>query len=459
MLYKLSENFRCLVQGSEFVVFNSLNAGSLRVVDENALKFLLGFKEIKDIQKEITASDNPKETEEAVRDFCDAKLLVEGCFDERFYLKKCYQEHLLALKSGAKLEGLVLEITKKCNLHCVYCFSSQLIGSVHRPSMLDMSLETASLAINKLITLASSHRHDSIGIAFMGGEPLLRWGFIKQIIQQTVERLEVENIKAVFSITTNGTLVTPVMAEELKSCNIRVSVSLDGPEDLHNSARPYGNGRGSYRDVLRGIRCLSEAKNDVTVLTTLTNNNLDSIGDSFIQAIVSAGVKHWGVNVEDMGSLLTVDSSKVIDNILSLAEKAYSSGIDVGGMWLKPIFAMIGKKQSYCGSSEGAYVSVEVDGSIYSCSRSRNAIGDVNHFDDLCSSPGYISWGSSIVGTKIGCVGCDFEAHCLGGCPAVNDGSNEQSSCSLTGCGKCGCLFIKEVTNRILANPDSPFFY
>jgi uncharacterized protein len=131
-----------------------------------------------------------------------------------------------------------------------------------------MSPESLRRAVEYLLDKAGTN--GKVSVTFFGGEPLLRFPLIRTAVGEA-RRMALERGKQIsFSITTNGTLLTPEIAGFLKENGISVCLSIDGPREIHDRNRPYPSGRGSYEDVARGLSVLMENKNGFPVAARVT---------------------------------------------------------------------------------------------------------------------------------------------------------------------------------------------
>jgi uncharacterized protein len=128
-----------------------------------------------------------------------------------------------------------LNLTHNCNLRCSYCYAGT---KQQRP----MSLHTALKAVDFLADQAKEY----CIITFFGGEPLLEFGLIQEIVDYS-ERMHGSKIN--FRMSTNGTLVTPQMLQFFRQHDIYFALSIDGNQEQHNICRRYSNGEGSYDDI------------------------------------------------------------------------------------------------------------------------------------------------------------------------------------------------------------------
>jgi len=156
-----------------------------------------------------------------------------------------------------KIKKLTLQVTQNCNLRCSYCiYSGSYDTRTH--SNKKMSFATAKKAIDYV--LEHSIEADELNFGFYGGEPLLEIRFIERCITYIQEKTKNRNIT--YAITTNGTLLTCEVYEWLVKNNIAISISLDGPKPVHDSARQYHDGRGSFDDIMKNLLSIQEKHPD-----------------------------------------------------------------------------------------------------------------------------------------------------------------------------------------------------
>ena len=147
-----------------------------------------------------------------------------------------------------KIKKLTLQVTQNCNLRCDYCVYSG-VYETRAHSAKSMSLEVAKKAIDYV--LANSVDEKSLNFGFYGGEPLLELDLIETCISYV--RSVSGSKELTFTLTTNGTLLTCEAYERLVGLGVDVAISLDGPRDVHDSARKYPDGRGSFDDIIRNL--------------------------------------------------------------------------------------------------------------------------------------------------------------------------------------------------------------
>ncbi len=161
------------------------------------------------------------------------------------------------------LQSCYLHVTQACNLQCRTCYSWRENRNDRKQelSLEEMEGILSELSRNGLKTLVIS-----------GGEPLMRRD-LPEILRLAKQRYQIPKIVLI----TNGTLVTPKIAERLAPWVDEVSVSLDGPEEAINA---YIRGRGNFDRAIRGVRFFRDASvKSVSLLSTLTHYNLPYVSD------------------------------------------------------------------------------------------------------------------------------------------------------------------------------------
>ncbi|WP_051459426.1 Cys-rich peptide radical SAM maturase CcpM [Paenibacillus zanthoxyli] len=155
---------------------------------------------------------------------------------------------------GYNLRKIILQVTQNCNFRCNYCvYSGSYVNRIHSNKRMDFA--TARKGIDFLI----AHSKDSkeIDIGFYGGEPLLEIDLITQCMDYAVKAAEGKNVT--FSLTTNGSLLNEANVKRLLGYKLRITVSLDGPQEVHDKNRTFAsNGCGTFNAVYNNIRRIVE---------------------------------------------------------------------------------------------------------------------------------------------------------------------------------------------------------
>ena len=200
-------------------------------------------------------ADRPDVTEADLRDCADDIAALEA--DGQLFTPDTFAPMAGTFKerSGDVVKALCLHVAHTCNLNCSYCFASQ--GKYHGERAL-MSLEVGKRAIDFLIE-NSGTRHN-LEVDFFGGEPLMNWEVVKQIVAyaRSVEKQHNKNFR--FTLTTNGMLINDEVIEFANREMSNVVLSLDGRREVHDATRVDYAGRGSYDRIVPKFQKLVAAR-------------------------------------------------------------------------------------------------------------------------------------------------------------------------------------------------------
>ncbi len=149
-----------------------------------------------------------------------------------------------------RIQKITLQLTQNCNFRCKYCHYTANDGEQRTHSNKKMSFSLAKRSVDFL----KKHSIDSpeVYVGFYGGEPLLEFQMIKDIVKYAEK--EFEGKKVSFSISTNGTLLTAEIMRYMEEHNFDVLVSLDGPKELHDRNRVFLNGEGTFEYVIDKLK-------------------------------------------------------------------------------------------------------------------------------------------------------------------------------------------------------------
>lgn len=166
------------------------------------------------------------------------------------------QSDFMEYHLNENIAQMALQVTQQCNFRCAYCaycasdFEFQRDHSSKR-----MSIETALTAVD--FFAARCGNQEAPVIAFYGGEPLLEFPLIQQVVQYAVEKLYGKNLR--FTITTNASLLRPDIARFLLENNFMTLISLDGTSETHDRSRRFAsNGRGSFSVIRHNLEIIKE---------------------------------------------------------------------------------------------------------------------------------------------------------------------------------------------------------
>ncbi len=156
--------------------------------------------------------------------------------------------------NATKCALLVLKIASRCNLNCTYCYMYNLGDNTYRNQPKVMSDNVVTALIRKVKNHCITHDIKVFDFNFHGGEPLLvGMDFFKKFVSKANDLLLPETTP-IFSIQTNGTLLDDKWCELFGELNIHLGISLDGTPEINDMYRIDHAGRGSYTDIIRGIK-------------------------------------------------------------------------------------------------------------------------------------------------------------------------------------------------------------
>lgn len=181
-------------------------------------------------------------------------LKEQGFFDTAdFDMIHPYSEHYEYLLERG-LNRMTLQVTRNCNLRCSYCPYTENDGRNRLHSAENMSWETAKRAVDFL----KAHSADAlyVHIGFYGGEPLLNYAIVKKTIEYAEMAFEGKTLS--FGMTTNAVLLSNEILDFFEKHNMFLTISLDGPKDIHDLHRkfPYGSA-SSFDHAARSLNTIS----------------------------------------------------------------------------------------------------------------------------------------------------------------------------------------------------------
>ena len=251
-----------------------VNSGSVHIVDDGVYDVLpyLEKKESKEeILKALANSYAPAEIEEALEE-CHELEEAGALFTEDIY-----ENAIDAFKNRPTVvKALCLHIAHDCNLACRYCFAEE--GEYHGRRAL-MSYEVGKKALDFLIANSGSRRN--LEVDFFGGEPLMNWQVVKDLVAYGREQEKLHDKNFRFTVTTNGVLLNDEIQEFVNKEMDNVVLSLDGRKEINDKMRPFRNGKGSYDLIVPKFQKLAESRNQEKyyIRGTFTRNNLDFSND------------------------------------------------------------------------------------------------------------------------------------------------------------------------------------
>ncbi len=170
------------------------------------------------------------------------------------------EKELIQYISINGFQQLTLSITEDCNLRCKYCSYSDAYFYTREHNKKRMSFSTAKKAIDYYFTMfkkvwkRNPYKRPTIG--FYGGEPLLNFKLVRESIEYINSKFPEFKEKMLYTITTNGTLLTESVIDYLVSNDVSIVVSLNGDKYEHDRLRIYKDGTGTFSVVIKNLQKL-----------------------------------------------------------------------------------------------------------------------------------------------------------------------------------------------------------
>jgi len=298
------------------------------------------------------------------------------------------------------LSSIVLKIAGRCNLNCSYCYMYNHEDQTHRGVPKQISDEVYDALLRRLNEYCDRRPSHGFRLGFHGGEPTLVGVERFESLARRARRVLRNNLRG-FHLQTNGTLIDADWASTLKTLDINVGISLDGPEATHNAERVDHSGRGSHSAAVRGLEILRAAGIDVGVLCVV---NPRKSGARTYQYFRSIGVKRVEFLLPDVSH---DNKAHFYGDIAPDAVGTYM--LEVLDAWLteddpsvrirffEDLFYRVGSRSRVTvtdsfGNSGTGYLIIDTDGSIEAndalrvCANgiSKSGLNVLNHgFDDL----------------------------------------------------------------------------
>ena len=401
-----------------------VNGGGVHVLDNVAYDLVDLFEDKS--KEEIVQSLIKDYTKEQIEEAYDEikSLKEEGLL----FTEDTYQNHPSFVNRKKVVKALCLHVSHDCNLKCKYCFASQ--GDFGGEKEM-MSFEVGKKAIDYLI--ANSGNRRNLEIDFFGGEPLMNFDVVKQLVAygREVEKANNKNIR--FTITTNGILLDDDKIDYINEHMHNVVLSLDGRKEVNDNMRPTVNDKGSYDVIMPKFKKLVDKRPKdkyYYIRGTFTRDNLDFSEDvlhfanegfnlTSVEPVVGDESNPYALREEDM-EIVFAEYEKLAKKYAKrkLEGEDFTFFHFVVDLNQGPCVI---KRITGCGAGN-EYLAVTPNGDIYPC---HQFVGNddfklANILDEEVIIPEEISnmFRDAHVYSKEDCKTCWNKFYCSGGCHA-----------------------------------------
>jgi len=320
------------------------------------------------------------------------------------------------------LSALCLNVTHTCNMACKYCFAQQ---GDYGGEQAVMNFDVAKNAVDLLMESPSPWAD----IDFFGGEPLIAWNMVEQTLAYATEKAIKKNKKVRFSLTTNGLLLTADKLDVLDHYNVNLTLSLDGPKEVHDKFRVDRAGNGTYDrilDVFREVERRRQGKN-YYVRGTFTHETLSFsksvmflVDQGFktisMEPVIGEGLP-WSITWADL-PIIEQEYEALAAFYLRQAKEGKESRFYFYHFELNPLNPpSVVRRFTGCGAGV-EFLAVNPRGDIFPCHQFDNVqpykMGNV----ELKHVEPHIDFVKAHALNKKHCHGCWARALCGGGCHA-----------------------------------------
>ncbi len=393
-------NFIFPLEDDSYLIYNALSGGFAKV-DSHALNVL------KKIEKGENSETHDSEVSLVIENLEKGRFIWQDDSDECAYLKVLTTMH----RFGSRSLGLTIAPTLECNFACTYCYeehenvrmNAEIVGAVKK------FLESELKQVNGL------------GITWFGGEPLIALDIMKDI-SHTIFRVQKEKeLHFEAGLITNGYLLDKKVAEELVELQVKtVQVTVDGPEDVHDTRRLLRNGKGTFQRILDNLVKVSDILKGVSVRVNVDKTNIERAPE-LLDILKAQGLKEkvgvYFAPVQAIGSRCKDVSAECFDyetyssHEIELYRKALEKGFGIV-RYPKPF-------RGYCGAVSLHALLIDPYGNLHKCwntvgveEEKVGKIGEPLKMDSILVK--WLSWDPF---EKKECGECRFLPICMGGCP------------------------------------------
>lgn len=366
----------------------------------------------------------------------DEELLAVA---DRETISELYQSRIIATTQGFvdqpqplpdvfPLQTMVMNLTNQCNLSCQYCYEfgeDKVATPEGKPKFMDFG--TARASVDYLFAQSPGRR--AVHITFFGGETLMNFPLLKQVVDYARKKAAETGRAIDFSLTTNATLLTPAIIDYLSGNEIGVTVSMDGDKASQDRFRVFSNGRGSYDIVEPRVRALikNHKTRPIVARVTMTSQAMDVLGayrhlkndlgfhEIGFAPVTTSPNRLYSIDNPGLDSVLK-QFGLLADEYLEHALRGQHHGFSNVSDTLAELHQGVNKSHP-CGAGLGL-VGVGPSGDIAPCHRfvdsDAHALGHVSTGIDKAKQNDFLSRGH--IQTKTDCRSCFARPVCAGGC-------------------------------------------
>ena len=438
-------------------------SGSIHTVDDFAYDVIRAYELIldgkdKDVLLARISANHPDKTDDEI---LEVVTDIEGLRKRGKLFSPDVYAGVAGVGAGcsAPLSALCLNVSHECNMSCKYCFvGCGDVGGVDVGGGESggesggglMSLETGKRAVDFLVEQSGERKN--LDIDFFGGEPLLNWQVVKDIVAYAREIERKGSKKFRFTLTTNGLLIDYDVINFTNNQMHNVVLSLDGRPDVHDAMRKLPNENGSFSAVAENIKKLVEARRGkgYYIRGTFTRNNMDFVNDILfiaglgykelsMEPVIAKPGDSFGFRAGDLPDLSAQYETLAVEMLrlerLGMGFNFYHYNLDLLDG------PCVHKRVAGCGVGT-EYMAVTPTGELFPCHQfvgdAKFLLGDV--WRGITNQTLRNQFAGCSIYSRPQCRDCWARFYCSGGCAA----NAYYASGSINGIYELGCEMFKK---------------
>lgn len=360
--------------------------------------------------------------DELISGLYEAHILIENYSSERNDIIKLHYQHDCGSNYSTinKVKYLSLIMSEECPFRCKYCIHFANSKHYYNPEKM-MSLEVAKSSIDSYLKIAKENGLDEAYINFGGGEPLLNWGKIEELLPFINEKSGELNIPINLGINTNLALLTEDIAKKLIEYEVEVAASLDGTKPSNDAVRLTKDLTGTYDQIMRGFKIFEELGHPLDGFAmTVNDDNYPYLDNSVIDLASSLNMSEVRIDIDVVG-MVDTPVEDIIDKLITVRQYAKNKGISVIGFWSRPAenLSLIPEQEDigFCGAERGNSLCVAPSGQVFPCGYSNYELCNYKEISNISNTNNYLLLLSKRDRRySDSCTGCPIEGFCRGGC-------------------------------------------
>lgn len=421
--------------------------GNFAWVDPQLRDLLAGSAELDDLDAD---------TAEVLR---SSYFFVDSHDEERTLIARWLDDRRRNVHTGRYIGALQISSSNACNFGCSYCFadaSDQRSAPRQRiaegPQNIDFEL--AAQAIRTVAEVAKRHGRERIGVKFLGREPMLNWKVIRRLLETFDGGIQ-------WSITTNGSLLTREIAEDLKRFGVLTMVSLDGPAETNDAFRTFKSGGGTFARVEKALSLLGKTGVAYGVSSVVTSRTQLASMAAFLDFIADRGAREAELTLVMQtrhagNAAVDTDPDELARQLADLYE-AGRGRLLLHGDWIDPFHRILSTHKfrdeeervnpvgSAC-TATSHQISLEPSGDLFPCRAMSTHYGTIFDLPAALRTRAYEDVVMRTFFNVPACRGCELEGFCQGTCL----GSSEEATGDVYGIDESYCRVYRAVTGLLL---------